>query len=113
VKGKKVNTRFVIRAQKDIGFCRDAIRFYACEKKQNAIFVAQPLVFKLEGDAEGGYMPRPFLELGMPEGQKLMDELWDCGLRPSEGSGSAGAMRAVEKHLADMKKIAYHALKIK
>jgi|GEM_PF-5515227 len=27
--------------------------------------------------------------------------------------GSAGAMAAVEKHLADMKKVAFHALKIK
>jgi hypothetical protein len=44
--------------------------------------------------------------------QKLIDDLWDCGLRPSEGSGSAGAMRAVEHHLADMKVIAFHALKI-
>jgi hypothetical protein len=38
--------------------------------------------------------------------QKLMDDLWDCGLRPSEGTGSAGALAAVEKHLGDMRKIA-------
>jgi hypothetical protein len=44
--------------------------------------------------------------------QQLMDELWICGLRPSEGSGSAGSLAATERHLADMKKIVFHALKI-
>ncbi len=44
--------------------------------------------------------------------QQLMDDLWQCGLRPSEGTGSAGAMAAVEKHLADMRTIAFNRLKI-
>ena len=35
--------------------------------------------------------------------QKLMDDLWDCGLRPSEGSGSAGQLAAVQKHLEDFR----------
>jgi len=41
-----------------------------------------------------------------------MDELWQCGLRPSEGSGSAGSLAATERHLADMRKLAFHALKV-
>ena len=45
--------------------------------------------------------------------QKLMDDLWDCGVRPSEGSGSSGSLRATEKHLQDMRKIAFDRLKIK
>lgn len=48
----------------------------------------------------------------MDMAQSLMDQLWDCGLRPTEGTGSAGALAAVERHLADMKIIAFHALKI-
>lgn len=44
--------------------------------------------------------------------QKLMDDLWDAGLRPSEGSGSAGSLAATQKHLADLKQIAFHVLKI-
>ena len=52
------------------------------------------------------------LTLSLPAAQLLMDDLWQAGLRPSEGSGSAGALRAVERHLADMQKIAFSQLKI-
>ena len=41
------------------------------------------------------------------EAQVLMDTLYDCGIRPSEGNGSAGAMRATEKHLEDMRKLVF------
>ena len=37
--------------------------------------------------------------------QKLMDELWNCGFRPSEGTGSAGSLKKTEDHLKDMRKI--------
>ncbi len=46
-------------------------------------------------------------ELDMTQAQNLIDDLWDCGLRPSEGSGSAGAFKAVEYHLEDMRRIVF------
>lgn len=52
----------------------------------------------------------PLLKLDMHAAQNLMDELWHCGLRPSEGSGSAGSLAATERHLADMQKIAFALL---
>lgn len=42
--------------------------------------------------------------------QSLMDSLWNCGIRPTEGAGSAGAMAAQGKHLADMRQIVFKAL---
>ena len=42
--------------------------------------------------------------------QELMDSLWSCGLRPTQGEGSAGAFDAVKYHLEDMRKIAFGAL---
>ena len=54
----------------------------------------------------------PTVRISDEEAQTLMDDLWRCGLRPTEGSGSAGAMRAVEKHVADLRKIAFKALDI-
>ncbi len=54
----------------------------------------------------------PSLVLTHQLAQRLMDQLWDCGLRPSEGSGSAGAMAATQQHLADMRAIAFDHLKI-
>jgi hypothetical protein len=47
----------------------------------------------------------PMLQLENDVAQQLMDELWLCGLRPTEGSGSAGSLAATERHLADMRSI--------
>lgn len=71
--------------------------------------IVQPLEMKPQD--EGSYSP-PFLQLKIQSAQNLMDELWQCGLRPSEGTGSAGSLRATEKHLADMRSIAFKGLKI-
>lgn len=72
--------------------------------------VAQPLELKQH---EPGMICDPFLRLQIQEGQQLMDELWQCGLKPSEGTGSAGSLRATEKHLSDMRLIAMAKLNIK
>jgi hypothetical protein len=42
-----------------------------------------------------------------------MDELWRVGLRPTEGTGSAGSLAATERHLKDMQRIALGLLKSK
>jgi hypothetical protein len=58
---------------------------------------------------EAGMMPPPMaaLTLSQADAQRLMDELWSVGLRPSEGSGSAGAMAATQAHLQDMRKLVF------
>ena len=53
-----------------------------------------------------GYGTSPFLMLGIQQAQQLMDELWQCGLRPTEGTGSAGSLAATERHLNDMQAVA-------
>jgi len=42
-----------------------------------------------------------------------MDDLWAAGVRPTEGTGSAGSLSATEKHLSDMRIIAFNQLGIK
>jgi hypothetical protein len=37
--------------------------------------------------------------------QELIDSLWQCGLRPSEGSGSAGSLKATQDHLKELQAI--------
>lgn len=59
----------------------------------------------------GVYAQEPTFSLDQTGAQLLMDELWHCGLRPSEGSGSAGSLAATERHLKDMQAIAFAALK--
>lgn len=65
---------------------------------------AQPLTMERLPDA-GAYVV-PFLTLQPEVAQALIDDLWNCGLRPTEGTGSAGSLAATERHLADMRRIA-------
>ena len=61
---------------------------------------------------ESGLIVEPTLRIDMDAGQTLMDDLWNAGLRPTEGAGSARSLRATEKHLSDMRKIAFNKLSI-
>lgn len=70
--------------------------------------VAQPVTLVRR---EPGTPAQPMLRLQIHQAQQLMDELWQCGLRPTEGTGSAGSLAATERHLADMQKIALTLLK--
>jgi hypothetical protein len=59
-------------------------------------------------DKKGDFVHRdPSFSLTRERAQQLMDDLWTCGLRPSEGTGSAGALAAVERHLADMQRLVF------
>jgi hypothetical protein len=67
--------------------------------------IATEIIFEELG---AGVIPTsPTLSLSYEEAQTLMDDLWNCGLRPTEGTGSAGAMRATERHLEDMRNLVF------
>jgi hypothetical protein len=57
--------------------------------------------------------PKPSLWISHKEAQTLMDDLWQCGLRPTEGAGSAGALAATKHHLDDMRKLVFEELRSK
>lgn len=57
-------------------------------------------------------IPQPTCVMTIHQAQVLIDDLWQAGLRPSEGTGSAGQLAATQKHLADMRTIAFKQLKI-
>ena len=61
--------------------------------------------------AVGEHIGEPTLRLTGNEVQHLIDELWTCGFRPSEGTGSAGSLAATERHLKDMQAIAMGLLR--
>lgn len=77
----------------------------ANEGKDDA-YIADPIVFRkrMQGDHT---VPPATMALSRDAAQRLMDELWHVGLRPSEGSGSAGSLAATERHLADMRAIVF------
>lgn len=82
----------------------DSISIFVDKEENGKVFVGKPIKFEerelYEGDLYG-----PTVQLNKHTAQKLIDDLWDCGLRPSEGSGSAGQLAAVQNHLEDMRKL--------
>jgi len=58
-----------------------------------------------------GEVPPWFLRISNLEAQALIDRLWSVGFRPTEGSGSAGALAATERHLADMQRLVFKGKK--
>lgn len=82
--------------------------FAAKENASGCYAVAQPIEFvESERDLQ---ITTPVMGLSLSEAQNLMDELWQCGLRPSEGTGSAGSLAATQNHLKDMQTIAFQLL---
>ena len=72
--------------------------------------LAKPLEFG-EPLEPGETVQEPTIFCHGNQAQMLMDALWTAGLRPTEGSGSAGSLAATERHLKDMQTIAFAALK--
>jgi len=93
-----------IRAHQDP--LRARIGFYVLDRQGEAVAVASPLTMRTVREGEATYV-EPTFGLKPDECQALMDELWRVGFRPSEGSGSAGAMSQAEAHIASLKAIAF------
>jgi hypothetical protein len=77
------------------------------DRQARRIAYAEPIVLKEYPEGTDGMLLSPLITLDQTQAQRLMDELWGCGLRPSEGTGSAGAMAATEKHLEDMRTLVF------
>jgi hypothetical protein len=59
-----------------------------------------------------GQLIKPTLVIDKKAAQVLIDDLWASGIRPTEGKGSAGSLKATENHLEDMRRIVANKLKI-
>jgi hypothetical protein len=104
---------------------RDRIRFFAqrnfrrngielraaLEHADGRVSVALPSVFQTFEDAGAEWTP-PLLTLEQDAAQSLMDELYSAGVRPTAGQGSAGQLDAVQRHLADMRTLAFARLRV-
>jgi hypothetical protein len=87
------------------------LHIFVTGRVKSGSIVAQPAMF-VERPEDSGEVILPMLNISMEEGQRLMDELWGCGLRPTEGSGSAGSLASTERHLKDMQAIAFGLLSL-
>jgi len=88
----------------------DGVNLYARQVTVGAGFkIAQPMVLVAH---EPNTIMEPFMRLPIQTAQNLIDELWQCGLRPTEGTGSAGSLKATQNHLSDLRKIVFKKLDI-
>lgn len=93
-------------------FIGDEIRVLLMQKSTGAKpCYAQPVVFSEMPDDALGACLHPTFSLTPDAAQQLIDELWRAGLRPTEGSGSAGSLAATERHLEDMRALVFKTSK--
>ncbi len=93
-------------------FMGDRFVFLYHGRRGDKFFRADPLKLDLLDitDPLKHVTPEPTFTLSPEEAQALIDDLWTAGLRPTAGHGSTGQLAATEKHLADLKTIAFKLL---
>lgn len=77
------------------------------DDQRRYVAIADPVTLR---EHTVGELVEPTFRLSKEYAQALMDDLWHNGLRPSEGTGSAGSLKATQDHLGDMRKIAFQLL---
>lgn len=82
---------------------KNSIDIAVLEQRQFGSFIGAPVSMVALDDNAARVAPT--LSLTNEQAQQLMDQLWICGLRPTEGTGSAGSLAATERHLEDMRKV--------
>jgi hypothetical protein len=82
----------------------NTISIHFASEEGRRLYVAKPVV--METPDEGMIVP-PCVRIDQTAAQELMDTLWQCGIRPTEGSGSAGALAAVQRHLEDFRALVF------
>lgn len=93
---------FIFRAQR--AHFNRGVELHMAERAGDRLNVAVNAVMR---ELAEGEMSEPFLRMSLTDAQSLMDELWHCGLRPTEGTGSAGSLAATERHLEDMRRLVF------
>lgn len=65
------------------------------------------LIFQEYDDAMAAQWSPPAFWLTTEHAQEFMDDLWNCGIRPTDMGKAVGALPATEAHLKDMQRVFY------
>ncbi len=87
----------------------DETHFLFKETSHGGLFYAKPLEF--QALPEGQIIDSVF-KLSDGETQALFNQLWHLGFRPKDGTGSSGHVGSIERHLEDMRALAFSKLKV-
>lgn len=91
--------QFVIYPEFSAGFNYD-LHAYARLPDGRVAIQEQCITFRSLTQEEASQVPRaPLLHLSKESLQSLIDQLWQLGIRPTEGHGSTGQLAATERHL--------------
>jgi len=90
----------------------DRVEFLLREQQGDRHVVGEQVLLRTLTPADDGVVLPGTFALQDTVCQALVDQLWNLGFRPSEGSGSAGALAATQAHLADMRTIAFRCMEI-
>lgn len=89
----------------------DCVGISFAEKTSTGHFcVANAVTFASPTADDDRHRPEPAITLARDEAQALMDELWRIGIRPTDGTGSTGQLKATQEHLKDMRSLAFGSL---
>lgn len=97
-----------MKARVEKSWISDSVTLYFFENLNNGrigLLQREPELKEIDPISDMSYQEG--IRISQTTAQQLMDSLWDCGLRPSEGSGSAGALLATQNHLSDMQKLSW------
>lgn len=95
-----------LRFHAEYSLSSDAYRLLIMRGRES---VAAPIEFVPH---ERGTWAPEHLQLEQHEAQALIDTLWSAGLRPTQGRQSEGVTAAQDRHLQDMRAIAFAKLKV-
>src|SRR6202453_2672864 len=89
--------------------CND-VEFYLFQRTENGTRDAKRIELREPiGEVVAHADLEPTFRVSQNHCQELMDQLWSVGFRPSEGTGSAGALKQAEEHIKSLRQVA-HAL---
>lgn len=84
-----------------------SVRIGSRKNESSPWAIAEELKFRMREPKEEGTEVHPCFNLSRDDAQTFMDELWNVGIRPTEGTGSAGSLAATQRHLDDMRHLVF------
>lgn len=84
------------------------VRLFVSRQQGSNLYIATPPPMHFE-KVESCQTPKdPTFRLARSEAQTLLQTLWDCGYRPSDGEGTGGHVNALKYHLEDMRRLVFN-----
>ena len=99
-----MNKPFLVNVRRDFGYDIVVLDFYQ-HGDNDSVFVIENIVMRKIEPAEYNYPPPIVIQ--MEQAQKLMDGLWNAGVRPTETRDRSEVVNAMKNHIQDLQKLAF------